>query len=87
MTKVRNQSTHAMTIRGVAQHAGVSPVNVSNVLNGRRVTAPIREVVERSIAELIVWRQRLWPRIGIEKLGGFCPEPILCVVEGVPQGW
>jgi len=41
-----------VTIRTVARRAGVSAMTVSNVLNGRKVTAETRAAVQRAIAEL-----------------------------------
>ncbi|MES1970963.1 MAG: LacI family DNA-binding transcriptional regulator [Pseudomonadota bacterium] len=39
-------------MHAVAKHAGVSPMSVSNVINGRRVLPHTREAVLRAIAEL-----------------------------------
>ncbi len=51
MKRATRRST-AVTIRTVAKHAGVSPMSVSNVLNGRRVTPETQAAVERALAEL-----------------------------------
>lgn len=50
--KRASRRSNAVTIRTVATHAGVSPMSVSNVLNGRRVTPETQAAVERALAEL-----------------------------------
>lgn len=52
MTRVSRRSKSAVTLRAVAAHAGVSPMSVSNVLNGRSVSSRINEAVQRAIEEL-----------------------------------
>ena len=39
-------------MHAVARHAGVSPMSVSNVINGRRVLPKTREAVLKAIADL-----------------------------------
>lgn len=46
------RSSSAVTMHTVAKHAGVSPMSVSNVINGRRVLPHTREAVLRAIADL-----------------------------------
>ena len=46
------RSGSAVTMHAVAAHAGVSPMSVSNVINGRRVLPHTREAVLRAIADL-----------------------------------
>ncbi len=46
------RSSSAVTMHMVAKHAGVSPMSVSNVINGRRVLPETREAVLRAIEEL-----------------------------------
>ena len=46
------KSSNAVTMHAVAAHAGVSPMSVSNVINGRNVRAATREAVLRSIDAL-----------------------------------
>jgi len=50
--KRASRRSKAVTIRTVAKHAGVSPMSVSNVLNGRRVMPETQAAVERALAEL-----------------------------------
>ncbi|CAN7449881.1 LacI family DNA-binding transcriptional regulator [Phenylobacterium sp. LjRoot225] len=52
MARAFRQGKSAVTIRTVAAHAGVSAMTVSNVLNGRNVTAATREAVLRAVEEL-----------------------------------
>jgi len=46
------RSSSAVTMHAVARHAGVSPMSVSNVINGRRVLPKTREAVLKAIADL-----------------------------------
>jgi LacI family transcriptional regulator len=46
------KSSNAVTMHAVAEHAGVSPMSVSNVINRRKVRPETREAVLRSIAAL-----------------------------------
>lgn len=46
------KSSNAVTMHAVAALAGVSPMTVSNVINGRKVRESTREAVLRSIEEL-----------------------------------
>ena len=46
------RSSSAVTMHAVAERAGVSPMSVSNVINGRRVLPRTKEAVLRAIAEL-----------------------------------
>jgi LacI family transcriptional regulator len=52
MTQGSRRSKSAVTLRMVAAHAGVSPMSVSNVLNGRPASARTREAVERAVETL-----------------------------------
>jgi LacI family transcriptional regulator len=46
------KSSNAVTMHSVAAHAGVSPMSVSNVINGRKVRPATRDAVLRSIEAL-----------------------------------
>ncbi|MDE8652979.1 LacI family DNA-binding transcriptional regulator [Novosphingobium album (ex Liu et al. 2023)] len=52
MTRNSRRSKSAVTLRMVAAHAGVSPMSVSNVLNGRSASAVMNEKVLRAVEKL-----------------------------------
>lgn len=52
MTRAPRRTKAAVTIRTVAERAGVSAMTVSNVLHGRTVAAQTRETVLRAVREL-----------------------------------
>jgi LacI family transcriptional regulator len=52
MREKLRKSNNAVTMHTVAAHAGVSPMSVSNVINGRKVRPATREAVLRSIEAL-----------------------------------